>query len=268
MKGKKLPPQKTQRTRLRKKGIDVKRVTTKWTLYRLYNYYITQRHPKSDPKYLAYATGKRLEARVQKMKEPEKLRVTTGSGKRIPYKKLILKERIDIDRATQETLMPNMSVTLNRHLGWSKKMLDVLRVQIGETFTEDNYQKKLKDLAHYVHEVVMPAIEKMMEIRKKYYTQGEHLIGMKINFVTSDSMKTLDDTGMEVMVNSFHSTVVYNPLDYTDQRMQKLEQRLIEAIERGALKVFDYKNISVTLENIEIAFITRGYEEGIERLRA
>jgi len=266
--GRRLPSQKTQRAQLRKKGIDVRRVKGKWTLYRLYNFYITQHHTKSEPKYLAYSTSKRLEARVQKMAEPEKMKVTTGSGKRIPYKKLILKERQRIDRDTEATLLPNMSVRLNRHLGWSRKMLDVLRIQIGETFTEDSYKKQLKKLEHYVHENVMPAIEKMMEIRKKYYVQGEHLIGMKINFVTTEGMKTTDDTGMEVMVNEFHSTVVYNPLDYTTHRMQHLEMRLLEAIERGALKVFDYKNLGVTLDNIEIAFITRGYEEGIERLRA
>jgi hypothetical protein len=261
----KLPSQQTQRSQLKKKGIDVGRVKGKWTLYRLYNYYVTQHHPKSDPRYLAYSTRKRFESRVMTHPEPERLKVKTGSGRTIPYKTIVVRERRRIDKQTEQTLMPNMSVKLNRHLAWSKKMLDVLRVEMNVKFTEDNYRKKLDEVAHYLHEVVVPAVDKMMEIRHQYYAQGEHLFGVKVNWKASDMMKTTDDTGMEVMVDEFHSTVVYQPLHY---KSEYRERRMFEAIERGALKVFDYKNLDVTLTNIEIAFITRGYEEGIERLRA
>lgn len=282
---KNLPSTREQRRSLRKKGISLKGVKGKWTVYSLYRYYIGNKkkgikgHPKTDPRYLAYRSKDRFEERLLHAKNPEKKKVKIGTGEKVPYTKIVDKERGRLDKETEQILMPNMRLTMNHEQPSRDKALDMLHIDIDHVVNEQNFTEEMKKIKAFVDNTIIPTIERMLAIRKKYYDQGEHLIGVKINFKTLQGMKTYavhteyenghtvhvkDKPSREVVVTKFHTTVVYRD---THDSIHELSADLKDSIEQGAHKVFDYNNLELVLENIEVGIVSRQQMNALERLR-
>jgi hypothetical protein len=242
------------------------------TVSRLYSFY--HRHPLSTPRNLAYGYPRRIEAKIER--HGEKATVRSPKGK-VTARDYILRERKKIDARTQRALsnIPNLSVNLNRNLKWSKKGLDVFHFELQVKFTEHGYSDEVDAVKKYIHSNIMPKIAEILRIRRPLYDQGEHVIGVKVNFKTLDQgMQTYksdyDEYGARVLtdeqitVHEFHMTVVYRE---TYRSMEELEDDIFEALEHGAGKVFDYKYIVIILDSIEVGIITRQSMNRVEQLR-
>jgi hypothetical protein len=221
---------------------------------------------------LAYGYPRRVEAKIERY--GEKTTIRTPKGK-VSAKEYVRRQTKKIDRETEQltSAIPNLTVKLNRNLTWSNKGLDVFYFEIHEVFTENNYYDKLKRTKDYIRRNITPLIGQILSTRRPLYDQGEHVIGVKLNFKTTGMHTYRSEydeygerilTDEEVVIHEFHMTVVYRE---TFRSMNELEDDVFHSLEQGASKVFDYKNISVTLDSIEVGIITRQSMNAVEKLR-
>lgn len=257
-----LPAIEEQKRLLKKKGINIGRAKTKSSVYRLYNFYITQKHPKSAPRFQAYATTKRFEAALIASEKPEQMHVRTGTGKRIKAQRLIRtfdkESREDFNRA----LPPNVTF----QYGKTYKTVDKIRDQgiylieppiRATVMTLDQAQKRAQlvtdDLIAIVH-----AAQRTRGRFYKDYSVGGKIIARGKHFQTDEGLASVD------IVIPFPWTGLYRE-DFLFQRTF-MDQGFNDVL-KTLNNVSAQENAVVIIERVEIKFSTNRRPSNVDRLR-
>jgi hypothetical protein len=187
-----LPSTEQQVAALKKKGINIGRARTKWTIYRLYNFYITQHHPKTTPVTYAYATSKKTFSSIEQSKTPEKMMVRTGTGKKVSARNLIRKLDQTNRKEFERSLPRNVSFQYGRTYRTVDKVRDqgtfIIDPPIAATvLTLDHAHKRAEQVISQLLDVIHLA----QRFRGRFYK--DYVVGGKIvaegrNFDTSDDM--------------------------------------------------------------------------------
>jgi hypothetical protein len=243
-----------------------------WTVYRLYNTYVTKKKPLSTPLYEAYDTEKNILKRAEK--NPD-LVLNTPKGK-MSLKKYVRKIRKNVDQQTKRRMPTTASLTLNRYLKWSEKVQDILQIPLNISANEKTYKKTMDYFMQYTEQYVKPTVEGFINSRRRLYRLGEHVIGVRCSFKTSPLLTTANrdfdnvSLGDSIEVTSFHTTVPYVSLKnrkWLDTLLYNRQDGVVVSVKRGFEKVFNYQNATVTLTRLSFVVITRTRATSLEKMR-
>lgn len=150
-----LPSTDEQKRLLKKKGINIGRAKTKWSVYRLYNFYITQKHTKSTPRYLAYATSKRFEQRLAETEHPERIKVRSGTGKFVSLRRRTLHSEKRSKEDIEAAFSNKIDVDLGNWYPTVRRTRDLIRLNYKKFF----YEKGVKfDYIKATQDTIVPAV--------------------------------------------------------------------------------------------------------------
>jgi hypothetical protein len=262
-KGFRLPSKKEQLRLLKKKGINIGRARTTWSVYRLYNYYITQRHPKSSPRYLAYGTGKQFERRIETAKEPEKILVRTGTGKKVSAASVIRRLDKESQKEFERELPSNVTFTYGKRYTANDKIRDPGIYQIlppikASVLTIEQARKR----AQLVTDDIINIIHIAQRTRKRFYVNydiGGNIIAEGRNFNISGGPKN------PPIIVTFPTTGLYRD-DHYFQRA--LMDQGFEDVFKALYAVSAQDKAVIIIYRVELKIITDRRPSNISRLRS
>lgn len=259
-----LPSTDAQITALKKKGINIGRAKTKWSVYRLYNFYITQKHPKSTPRYQAYATQKRLMSRIDTAEHPEKITIRTGTGQKIKASSIIKRYDRESREEFERSLPPNISFQYGKKYRTVDKVRDhgiyIIQPPIEATVvTLDHARKRAMQVTQELIDIIHIA----QRTRRRFYQNydvGGRIVAEGRNFDTSDDMPKNPP-----IVVSFPWTGLFRPDDmfygtFMEQGFDDVFKALHATSAQDKAKVIIYR--------VELKFSTDKRPSNIDRLRS
>jgi len=246
-----LPSLEQQKQALQRKGVNIGRAKTKSAVYSLYHFYVTQKHPKSMPRYLAYRTEKRFETRVETAEQPEKIMVRTGTGQKISARQLLRKLDKSTAREVKHELPPVATMIGTSKRFKSGKRDDGFRYRLDPSLEINflNYKSKLQRL----HSVHIPEITEVIDLlykwRGRFY--GSRIIGAAIFF---DTENTPDFT------NNPRGVKFTSREEFPEYLFDMLYELIVTDILRH------YKDAIITIKYIEVYIRTQQHPSNIEQL--
>jgi len=256
-----LPSVEEQKRILKKKGINIGRARTKGSVYRLYNYYITQKHPKSTPRIYAYAMEKRLLQRIDSAPEPDKVEVRTGTGRKVPVRNFIRRMDRESQKEFERSLPPNMSFQYGKRFRTVDKVRDFGVYEIlppikANLVTVDHARKRAQQVVDELITIIHIAQWRRGRFYKNYDVGGR-IIAEGHNFDIRDGPQN------PPIVVSLPWTGLYKD----DWLFQK--SFMAEGFENVFKTLFGYsEKASVTITRVELKFSTDRRPSNVDRLRS
>lgn len=259
-----LPSQKEQYQQLKKKGIidnqgrnpvSGRKIQGKWTIYRLYKFYITDRHKKSEPYFQAYSLRKATYARIEqhgprvKIATPEGLK--TGSS-------FVRGQDTRTEKELIRRLPPQVTPRFGRYYKTVQHVRDefIYSIRPPIVASEVNYTVMIKRSMQVVSEIVS-IIAHYLKIRGELYRN--HAVGSIVHYNT-DNLTTA--SGVE------------NPSGYirvpwiTIQNRSLIEAAMQEAFETAIHMIFKYPQAIVEIYRVDVYISTKFRSGNIDLIRA
>jgi len=259
-----LPTYKKQYEALRKKGIidkqgrnplSRKRIQGKWTIYRLYKFYIIDKHRKTDPYFLAYSLRKRTFARIERL--GPKTRVSTPSGMRTGRQFIR-----DIDKETERSLNKKLPGNVSPRYGRYYKSVQHVRDEFIYSLRPPIHASQLSfdsamKRAENVTDEIVGIIDMFLKVRGALYRN--HAVGSIVHY---DTEHVTTASGVE------------NPSGWirvpwiTIQNRDLIRAAMLEAFETAFMIVFKYPKGSVSVFRVDVYISTKFRGGTIDLLRA
>lgn len=259
-----LPPQKKQIMELKKKGIITrqgtnpisgKKIQGKWTVYRLYKFYIIDKHRKTEPYFQAYSQRKAMYARIEK--QGGSLQVLTPSGKKTASS-FIRGEDIQTEKELTKKLPVYVSPSFGKYYRSVQHIRDEFTYSIRPPIvvSEVNYRSMLRRAEEVSRELV-DIIHQYLRIRGELYRN--HAVGA-ILFYDTDNVTT--------------SSGLNNPSGHirmpwiTIQNYSIIEDALNECFETAFNIIFKYPKAIVEIYRVDVYISTKFRSGNIDLIRA
>jgi hypothetical protein len=244
--------------RLKKRGINIGRARTRWSTYRLYNYYVTQKHPKSDPRYLAYGMQKRTLTRIEVAEHPERIQIRTGTGRKISAR-AIIRKRDRMQRKLLEREMPgNITISYSHYYKTVDKLMDWVTYHVRPPLiiTIPTIEKARHRLI-YVADDIINIVKKIVELRKTTYRN--YVVGGRIIAYTKNITTTDGEENPQINVS-----IAWVHID----RIENLQGSLQEGFNSLIKPLYNYGGKAmIVMTAVDLKFTTNERALNIDRLR-
>jgi hypothetical protein len=174
-----LPTPVAQKRALKERGIETKGLKQS-TIYRRYNYYITQGHKTSEPVQKAYAQKRDWLGYIEK--KGTKARIKTGKGYISAEDYMMEYQK---EKETELQLPPNANMTYGRYFKFSERVKDELFYKLDKPIcamerTKFAALKKVKALG----EQLLPLAANLARTHAALYK--EHIMSVSCDFTTEN----------------------------------------------------------------------------------
>ena len=264
MRARSLPSQKEQYRQLRKKGIINKQgrnpvsgrqIKGKWTIYRLYKFYVVDEHKKTDPYFQAYSLRKSTYARIEE--HGPRVKVSTPAGMKTGSS-FIRSQDTRTEKELLKRLPPQVTPRFGRYYKTMQHVRDefIYSIRPPIVVSEVNYTSMMRRSEQVTREIVS-IISHYLKIRGELYRN--HAVGSIIHYNT-DNMTT--QSGQE------------NPSGYirvpwiTIQNKSLIEAAMQEAFETAIHMIFKYPKAIVEIYRVDVYISTKFRSGNIDLIRA
>jgi hypothetical protein len=264
VRAKTLPSQKEQYKALRKKGIinaqgrnpaSGKRIQGKWTIYRLYKFYIVDRHPRTDPYFQAYSLRKATYERIEK--QGAKVIVSTPKGKKTGVR-FIRDEDTRTEKALIRKLPENVDPRFGKYYKTVQHVRDefTYRIKPAIVASQVNYDQCVKRSMKVTREII-GILDLFLSTRRSLYK--DKAVGSIVRYKTKN-ITTHDGT-----INP-ESWIRVPWITITNRSL--VEAAMQEAFETALQIVFNYPEGVVRIDRVDV-YISNKFRSGnIDLLRA
>lgn len=264
VRAKTLPSQREQYRALRKKGIvnaqgrnpaSGKRIQGKWTIYRLYKFYVVDRHPKTDPYFLAYSLRKATYARIEE--HGAKVIVSTPKDKKTGVR-FIRDEDIRTEKALIKRLPENVEPRFGKYYKTVQHVRDefTYRIKPAIVASQVNYDACIRRSQKVTRDIV-DILDLFLKTRGNLYR--DKAVGSIVRYKTKN-ITTHDGTiNPEAWIRVPWITITNKSL---------VEAAMLEAFEMALQIVFKYPEGVVRIDRVDV-YISNKFRSGnIDLLRA
>lgn len=252
-----LPTPAAQKRALKERGIETKGLKQS-TVYRRYNYYITQGHKTSEPVQKAYAQKRDWLGYIEK--KGTKARVKTGKGYISAEDYMMEYQK---EKETELQLPPNAYISYgNRYRTGSQRVYDRIVYTIPEKeqirATENTIPRALRKV-YNLGLNLQPIIARMVETHGSLYK--DHLITVSCGFTTEKVI--VPEDRRKDRKNDEHLGDIKNPDIYTGPSKRSKQTQLPLSREPSYNIQFDKQTL--TDERDSVVLKKRGKPEKVNR---
>lgn len=259
-----LPSQKEQYRALRKKGIidkqgrnpySKKTIKGKWTVYRLYKFYVIDKHRTTEPYFQAYSLRKATYERIERL--GKKAVVSTPKGKKTGVA-FIREEDERTEKKLLSKLPSHVSPVFGKYYRTVQHVRDefIYRIRPPITVTQLNYNAAHKRSENVVSDIV-GILDLFLSSRKNLYR--DKAVGSIVRYrLVGIEMRTGEDH-VEAWIRVPWITITNRSL---------ISAALLEAFETCMEIVFKYPKGIVKIDRVDV-YISNKFRSGnIDLLRA
>jgi hypothetical protein len=259
-----LPSQKEQYRALRKKGIinakgrnpaSGKRIQGKWTIYRLYKFYVVDRHPRTDPYFQAYSLRKATYARIEE--HGAKVIVSTPKGKKTGVR-FIRDEDTRTEKILTRRLPENVEPRFGKYYKTVQHVRDefTYRIRPPINASQLNYDAAFKRATRVTSEIV-GILDLFLGTRRNLYK--DKAVGSIVRYKTKNIRTNTGIDNPEGWIRVPWITI-------TNKRL--VEAAMLEAFETALQIVFKYPEGVVRIDRVDVYISTKFRGGNIDLLRA